>query len=206
MVLGFTSTISARHWLQLVPSGHSSSVSAQTFSFFCDGTERLLQMVKTVRRGHPHIPLCALCSVAVTVGDCIYTADQAKRVKYAYDKGHQVASHTWAHKNLTTLNWDQSESGNSFTFKLDYGLSPYLGVLLVHHEMWLAEEAIWKITGAYPAFVRPRKNLIGLPPSDIEQAAELPNNYTTFSNLPTHLRNADDDLRRGNQSPANLRS
>ncbi|KAJ2917563.1 hypothetical protein MD484_g2873, partial [Candolleomyces efflorescens] len=65
-------------------------------------------------------------------GDCIYTADQAKRVKYAYDKGHQVASHTWAHKNLTTLNWDQ-----------------------IHHQMWLAEEAIFKITGAYPAFVRP---------------------------------------------------
>ncbi|KAJ2929896.1 hypothetical protein H1R20_g7214, partial [Candolleomyces eurysporus] len=78
-------------------------------------------------------------------GDCIYTPDQAKRVKYAYDKGHQVASHTWAHKNLTTLNWDQ-----------------------IHHEMWLAEEAIFKITGAYPAFVRPRKKLIVVPFVDID--------------------------------------
>lgn len=87
------------------------------------------------------------------VGDCIYTADQAKRVKYAYDKGHQVASHTWAHKNLTTLNWDQSE----LAF-VQARLSSKQCSILVHHEMWLAEEAIWKITGAYPAFVRPRKS------------------------------------------------
>lgn len=39
---------------------------------------------------------------------CIYDADEMKRVKYAYDHGHQVASHTWAHKDLTTLTWDQS--------------------------------------------------------------------------------------------------
>ncbi|KAH6913532.1 chitin deacetylase [Coprinopsis sp. MPI-PUGE-AT-0042] len=63
---------------------------------------------------------------------CIYNEDQAKRVKYAYDKGHQVASHTWSHKDLNTLNWDQ-----------------------LHNEFWLIEEAIMKITGAYPAFVRP---------------------------------------------------
>lgn len=44
------------------------------------------------------------------IDGCIYDTDQAKRVKYAYDHGHQVASHTWAHKNLATLTWDQSES------------------------------------------------------------------------------------------------
>ncbi|TEB11617.1 chitin deacetylase [Coprinellus micaceus] len=63
---------------------------------------------------------------------CIYNEAQAKRVKYAYDKGHQVASHTWAHLNMSSLNWDQ-----------------------LHNEMWNVEEAIWKITGAYPSFVRP---------------------------------------------------
>ena len=31
-----------------------------------------------------------------------------RRVKYAYDNGFQVASHTWAHKDLTTLTFDQS--------------------------------------------------------------------------------------------------
>lgn len=63
---------------------------------------------------------------------CIYNEDQAARVKFAYDQGHQVASHTWSHKDLNTLNWDQ-----------------------LHNEFWLIEEAIMKITGAYPAFVRP---------------------------------------------------
>jgi hypothetical protein len=41
---------------------------------------------------------------------CIYDASEAKRVKYAYDHGHQVASHTWAHKDLTKLTWNQSTS------------------------------------------------------------------------------------------------
>jgi peptidoglycan/xylan/chitin deacetylase (PgdA/CDA1 family) len=40
---------------------------------------------------------------------CIYDPDEAKRVLYAYQKGHQVASHTWSHSDLTTLTWDQSE-------------------------------------------------------------------------------------------------
>lgn len=39
---------------------------------------------------------------------CIYDADEIKRVKYAYSKGHQVASHTWSHSDLTTLTWDES--------------------------------------------------------------------------------------------------
>ncbi|KAJ8468381.1 hypothetical protein ONZ45_g17262 [Pleurotus djamor] len=63
---------------------------------------------------------------------CIYTDDNIKRVKYAYDKGHQVASHTWAHKDLTTLNWDQ-----------------------IHDEMWRVELALQRICGVQPAFMRP---------------------------------------------------
>ena len=39
---------------------------------------------------------------------CIYNTDAVDRVKYAYNQGHQVASHTWAHKDLTTLSFDQS--------------------------------------------------------------------------------------------------
>jgi len=64
--------------------------------------------------------------------ECIYSEANAKRVKYAYDKGHQVASHTWGHKNLSTLTWDQ-----------------------IHDEMWRVEEALMKITGTKPAFMRP---------------------------------------------------
>lgn len=41
---------------------------------------------------------------------CIYSEDNVKRVKYAYDNGHQVASHTWAHNDLTKLSWDQSRA------------------------------------------------------------------------------------------------
>jgi peptidoglycan/xylan/chitin deacetylase (PgdA/CDA1 family) len=64
--------------------------------------------------------------------DCIYDVGPANGVKYAYDHGHQVSSHTWAHKDLTTLTWDQ-----------------------IHDEMWRVEQALVRITGAYPAFMRP---------------------------------------------------
>jgi peptidoglycan/xylan/chitin deacetylase (PgdA/CDA1 family) len=63
---------------------------------------------------------------------CIYDTASANRVKTAYDHGHMLASHTWAHKDLTTLTWDQ-----------------------IHDEMWRVEQALQKITGAYPAFMRP---------------------------------------------------
>jgi peptidoglycan/xylan/chitin deacetylase (PgdA/CDA1 family) len=63
---------------------------------------------------------------------CIYNEDMAARVKYAYDAGHQVASHTWNHLHLNTLNQHQ-----------------------LHVQFWLVEEAIYRITGAYPAFTRP---------------------------------------------------
>ncbi|KAG6812668.1 hypothetical protein H0H92_001426 [Tricholoma furcatifolium] len=39
---------------------------------------------------------------------CIYDADEMKRVKYAYNHGHQIASHTWSHPDLTTLTWDET--------------------------------------------------------------------------------------------------
>ncbi|KAF9480888.1 carbohydrate esterase family 4 protein [Pholiota conissans] len=64
--------------------------------------------------------------------ECIYNADEIKRVKYAYDHGHQLASHTWAHLDLSTLSWDK-----------------------IHDEMWKVEQALVRITGAYPAFMRP---------------------------------------------------
>jgi len=65
-------------------------------------------------------------------GGCIYSPANMDGVKYAYNHGHQVASHTWGHKNLATLTWDQ-----------------------IHDEMWRVELALQRITGAYPAFMRP---------------------------------------------------
>jgi peptidoglycan/xylan/chitin deacetylase (PgdA/CDA1 family) len=63
---------------------------------------------------------------------CIYDADSVKRVQYAYNKGHQIGSHTWAHLDLTTLSWDK-----------------------IHDEMWRVEQALQKIIGVTPAFMRP---------------------------------------------------
>ncbi|KAG2021007.1 chitin deacetylase [Coprinopsis cinerea AmutBmut pab1-1] len=63
---------------------------------------------------------------------CIYDPANRERVKYAYDHGHLVASHTWGHRNLATLSWDQ-----------------------IHDEMWRVEQALMRITGAKPAFMRP---------------------------------------------------
>lgn len=63
---------------------------------------------------------------------CIYDEDMASSVKYAYDAGHQIASHTWHHAHLNTLSQHD-----------------------IHVELWLVEQAIHRITGAYPAFVRP---------------------------------------------------
>jgi len=63
---------------------------------------------------------------------CIYDPESVKRVKYIYDKGHMVASHTWAHKDLATLTSDQ-----------------------IHDEMWRVEQALERILGVTPAFMRP---------------------------------------------------
>ncbi|KAK3809649.1 MAG: carbohydrate esterase family 4 protein [Linnemannia elongata] len=63
---------------------------------------------------------------------CIYNTDESFRLKYAYEHGHQIASLTWSHQDLTTLSYDQ-----------------------IHSEMERVEQAISKITGANPAFMRP---------------------------------------------------
>ncbi|KAJ3576363.1 hypothetical protein NP233_g477 [Leucocoprinus birnbaumii] len=69
---------------------------------------------------------------STTTDACIYDANMMDNVKYAYSHGHQISSHTWAHKDLTTLSADQ-----------------------IQDEMQRTEEAIQRITGAAPAFFRP---------------------------------------------------
>jgi peptidoglycan/xylan/chitin deacetylase (PgdA/CDA1 family) len=63
---------------------------------------------------------------------CIYDPINVKRVQYAYAQGHMVASHTWDHKDLTTLTYDQ-----------------------IHNELWLVEQAFQRLLGVTPAFLRP---------------------------------------------------
>ncbi|KAK1224837.1 hypothetical protein PQX77_012253 [Marasmius sp. AFHP31] len=61
---------------------------------------------------------------------CIY--DKADAIRYVYSQGHQLASHTWSHSHLTQLSWDQ-----------------------IHDEMWRVEQALQRIAGVTPAFMRP---------------------------------------------------
>ncbi|KAF5327256.1 hypothetical protein D9619_003937 [Psilocybe cf. subviscida] len=53
-------------------------------------------------------------------------------IKYAYDNGFQLGSHTWEHKDLATLGREE-----------------------INNQMSLTEEAIHKIIGVTPAFTRP---------------------------------------------------
>ncbi|KAJ6596023.1 carbohydrate esterase family 4 protein [Mycena sp. CBHHK59/15] len=57
--------------------------------------------------------------------DCIYDTAQQDGLKYAYGKGHQIASHTWSHPDLTTLNQTAMEAEMD---KVDLALQRILGV------------------------------------------------------------------------------
>jgi peptidoglycan/xylan/chitin deacetylase (PgdA/CDA1 family) len=63
---------------------------------------------------------------------CIYDQAMVTLIKKAHSGGHQLGSHTWRHKDLTTLTWDQ-----------------------IHDEMWKTELALQKILGVSPGFMRP---------------------------------------------------
>ncbi|KAF8607826.1 carbohydrate esterase family 4 protein [Ceratobasidium sp. AG-I] len=63
---------------------------------------------------------------------CIFSGSNPSNVKYAYSQGHQIASHTWSHPHLPSLSANQITTEFSKT-----------------------NDAIKKITGAIPAFVRP---------------------------------------------------
>ena len=62
----------------------------------------------------------------------IYAEESVARVKFAYSQGHQIGSHTWAHKNLSTLTSEQ-----------------------VNSEMARTEQAIQRLIGVQVAFTRP---------------------------------------------------
>ncbi|KIO18311.1 carbohydrate esterase family 4 protein [Tulasnella calospora MUT 4182] len=64
--------------------------------------------------------------------ECIYSTDNEKRLKTAYNAGHQIASHTWAHLDWTKLSKEKLTS-----------------------EMTKTDNALTKILGVKPAFVRP---------------------------------------------------
>ncbi|OCB91676.1 glycoside hydrolase/deacetylase [Sanghuangporus baumii] len=63
---------------------------------------------------------------------CIYDDDMVAALRHAYDSGHLIASHTWAHLNLAEQSWDK-----------------------IHDEMWKVELALSRIIGVEPAWMRP---------------------------------------------------
>ncbi|KAK0184713.1 carbohydrate esterase family 4 protein [Armillaria mellea] len=56
---------------------------------------------------------------------CIYNETERTAIQNAYSKGHQIASHTWQHKDLATLTIDKVEKEFSLT---DAALEKTLGV------------------------------------------------------------------------------
>ncbi|KAG8747567.1 Carbohydrate esterase 4 protein [Ceratobasidium sp. 414] len=63
---------------------------------------------------------------------CIYDQGNVDRLKYAYGKGHQIASHTWSHAHLTQISSSQLTS-----------------------EFTKTNTALKKTLGIEPAFMRP---------------------------------------------------
>jgi len=63
---------------------------------------------------------------------CIYDQQNVANLQHAYAAGHQVASHTWSHPDLTTLNQTQ-----------------------INNELAEVELAIQRILGVVPAMMRP---------------------------------------------------
>ncbi|KAG8766285.1 Carbohydrate esterase 4 protein, partial [Serendipita sp. 397] len=63
---------------------------------------------------------------------CIYDQANVDRLRASFQQGHQIASHTWSHRNLATL----SEA------EIDY-------------EIQRLDEAFIKILGVRPKFLRP---------------------------------------------------
>ncbi|KAG8892169.1 Carbohydrate esterase 4 protein, partial [Tulasnella sp. 408] len=63
---------------------------------------------------------------------CIYSRENEERLKAAFAAGHQIASHTWRHADLATLDYAEVKS-----------------------EMTRLDDALVKILGVKPAFVRP---------------------------------------------------
>ena len=111
--------------------------------------------------------------------ECIYNEDSVTRVLYTVQHGHQVESKTWSNTDLTTLSLDQSQYHPTRLTSLVLCLILHTLIIAVHDEMQRVErkvhvifsrlliylllyffplllEALLKIAGVYPAFMRPR--------------------------------------------------
>ncbi|KAJ1028552.1 hypothetical protein NDA16_001718 [Ustilago loliicola] len=62
---------------------------------------------------------------------CIYDDASVQRLRYTYERGHQICSHSWSHPDISTLNNQQLDQ-----------------------QVQLVEDALWKILGVVPACFR----------------------------------------------------
>lgn len=62
---------------------------------------------------------------------CIYEDASVQRLRYAYERGHEICSHSWSHPDLRQLNNQQLD-----------------------RQVQLVEDALWKILGVVPACFR----------------------------------------------------
>lgn len=62
---------------------------------------------------------------------CIYEDAQVQNLRYTYERGHQICSHTWGHPDISKLNNAQLDQ-----------------------QVQLVEDALWKILGVVPACFR----------------------------------------------------
>ena len=132
-----TATTSSRLWMQLEPKELFSLVSNFFFCFKSKGvTNWWVSQTATIVR--PFHSRAERAFSKTHIDACIYTSDSVNRLKYAYERGHQLASHTWAHKDLTTLSLDQSK-------ELEFRLLEWVLDILtnfrypVNNEMWGVE-------------------------------------------------------------------
>ena len=80
-----------------------------------------------------YVPSRSITSIAYLYVDrCIYAEESVAHVKFPCSQGHQIGSHTWVHKNLSTLTSKQ-----------------------VNSEMARTEQAIQRLIGVQVAFTRP---------------------------------------------------
>lgn len=67
---------------------------------------------------------------------CIYSEESVSHLRALYENGHQMASHTWGHVHLTQLTNEQ-----------------------IDEQVQLVEDALWKILGVVPKYLRPPVSL-----------------------------------------------
>jgi len=111
--------------------------------------------------------------------NCIYQPEVAAILKRAYDSGHQVASHTWSHEDLTTLSKEE-----------------------IIRQAYDLEDAFRDIIGAAPRYLRPpygnynetvtailRELNYVVVGWDIDTEDALLGNTTTVDELVAHVEN-----------------